>query len=91
MSIILTMNISTVTTKGQATIPEEIRRLLDIKIGDKVVFKEPDREKKQVVVEVVSPKNIVDELYGSLKSKVPYADMKTVRKKLYLSLGKKYK
>ncbi|OGK09950.1 hypothetical protein A2767_01050 [Candidatus Roizmanbacteria bacterium RIFCSPHIGHO2_01_FULL_35_10] len=85
------MNISTVTTKGQATIPEEIRQFLDIQVGDRVVFKEPDREKKQVVVELISKKNIVEDLYGSLKSAVPYADMKTVRKKLELSLGKKYK
>ena len=32
------MNISTVTTKGQATIPEEIRRLLDINVGDRIIF-----------------------------------------------------
>lgn len=85
------MNISTVTTKGQATIPEEIRQLLNIRVGDKIIFKEPDRKKKQVVVELISQKNIVDELYGSLKSKVPYADMKTARKKLFMSLGKKYR
>ena len=85
------MNISTVTTKGQATIPEEIRQFLDIQVGDRVVFKEPDREKKQVVVELISKKNIVEDLYGSLKSDVPCADMKTARKKLELSLGKKYK
>ena len=34
------MNISTVTTKGQATIPEEIRRLLDINVGDRIIFSE---------------------------------------------------
>ena len=56
------MNISTVTTKGQATIPEEIRQFLDIQVGDRVVFKEPDREKKQVVVELISKKNIVEDL-----------------------------
>jgi len=85
------MNITTVTTKGQATIPEEIRDLLKIRVGDKVLFKEADPQKKQVVVEIISGSGIVDQLYGSLKSKVPYADMKTVRKSTGLFLGKKYK
>lgn len=85
------MNISIVTTKGQATIPEEIRQLLNIQVGDRVIFKEPDREKKQVVVELISKKDIVEELYGSLKSSVPYVNIKTVRKKVGLLLGKKYK
>ncbi|OGK23927.1 hypothetical protein A2954_02360 [Candidatus Roizmanbacteria bacterium RIFCSPLOWO2_01_FULL_37_12] len=85
------MNTTTVTTKGQATIPEEIRELLNIQTGDRVVFKDPDPQKKQVTVEVISKKNIVEELYGSLKSSVPYMDMKTARKKAALELGKKYK
>jgi antitoxin PrlF len=33
------MEISTVTQKGQATIPAEIRKLLGIRTGDKVLFK----------------------------------------------------
>ena len=85
------MNISTVTTKGQATIPEEIRQLLDIQVGDRVIFKEPDPRKKQVLVELVSKKDTVDQLYGSLKSAAPYSDMKTVRKKAGFFLGKKYR
>jgi antitoxin PrlF len=31
--------VRTVTTKGQVTIPAEIRRLLDVEPGDKVVFR----------------------------------------------------
>jgi AbrB family looped-hinge helix DNA binding protein len=85
------MNVTTVTTKGQTTIPEEVRELLDIRVGDKVVFKEADPQKKQVVIEVISKENIIDELYGSLKTSVPYADMKTVRKKIGKILAKKYK
>ena len=85
------MNVSTITTKGQATIPEEIRQLLNIQIGDNVVFKEPNPQKKQVIVEVISKENIVDELYGSLKTSIPYIDMKTARKRTGILLGKKYK
>ena len=85
------MNTTTVTTKGQATIPEEIRELLNIQVGDRVIFKDPNPKKKQVVIEVISKENIIDELYGSLKTPVPYIDMKTARKRTGILLGKKYK
>ena len=84
------MNISTVTTKGQATIPEEIRRVLNINIGDRIVFLDPIREKKQVKIQVLSQSDTVDSLFGSLNTSVPYADMKTVREKAGFALGKKY-
>jgi len=84
------MNISTVTTKGQATIPEEIRRLLNINVGDRIVFLDPIPEKKQTTIQVLSQSNVVDSLFGSLKTNIPYADMKTVREKTGLELGKKY-
>ena len=84
------MNISTVTTKGQATIPEEIRRLLNINIGDRIIFLDPSPEKKQTMIQVLSQSDTVDSLFGSLKTNVPYADMKTVRKKIGLKLGQKY-
>jgi len=84
------MNISTVTTKGQATIPEEIRRLLNINVGDRIIFLDPVKDKKQAIIQVLSQSNIVDSLFGSLKTNVPYADMKTVREKAGLELGKKY-
>ena len=84
------MNISTVTTKGQATIPEEIRRLLNINVGDRIVFLDPIPGKKQTTIQVLSQSNVVDSLFGSLKTNVPYADMKTVREKAGFKLGKKY-
>ncbi len=84
------MNISTVTTKGQATIPEEIRRLLNINIGDKILFLNPIPKKKQTIMQVIPQSSSVDRLFGSLKTDVPYADMKIVRKKAGSELGKKY-
>lgn len=84
------MNISTVTTKGQATIPEEIRRLLSINIGDKIIFLNPIPGKKQTIIQVLSQSDNVDNLFGSLKTSVPYADMKTVREKIGSKLGLKY-
>ncbi len=35
--------IVTVKTKGQVTIPVEVRRLLEIKTGDRVIFRVTDR------------------------------------------------
>ncbi|MFA5770306.1 MAG: AbrB/MazE/SpoVT family DNA-binding domain-containing protein [Patescibacteria group bacterium] len=84
------MNISTVTTKGQATIPEEIRRLLNINVGDKIIFLDPIKDKKQAMIQVLSQSNTVDNLFGSLKTNIPYTDIKTVREKAGFELGKKY-
>lgn len=36
------MEIARITTKGQITIPLEIRRRLDLKKGDKIIFLEQD-------------------------------------------------
>lgn len=81
--------LTTVTTKGQVTIPEEIRRALDIKIGDKVYFSKIFIDEKQVLVKIV-PKNAVEKLYGSLKSKEKYTNLKIVREKSAKKLAKKY-
>ena len=62
--------IATVTQKGQVTIPIDIRKFLDVKPYDKVVFK---KEKGQVVVKAT--KSFLD-LEGSIKSKVKYSDKK---------------
>lgn len=77
---IITMNMTTFTSKGQATFPEEVRTALGIQAGDKVLFSNLDPLKKRGEFKVVSTKNVVDELYGSLKSKVPYAPMWKSRK-----------
>lgn len=84
------MNMSTVTTKGQATIPEEIRRLLNINVGDKILFLNPIPEKKQTIIQVIPQSNAVSRLFGSLKTDIPYADMKTVRKITGSKLGHTY-
>lgn len=82
--------ITTITTKGQVTIPAEVRQMLNINIGDKVSFNKIEPKERTIVIKIVS-KNIVEELFGSLKTNVPYADMKTVRKKVGQKLGEKYK
>jgi AbrB family looped-hinge helix DNA binding protein len=46
------MHISTITQKGQATIPIEIRHKLDLHTGDKLVF---DIEDDKVIISRLAP------------------------------------
>lgn len=46
---------STLTSKGQVTIPREIREVLGLKEGDRVVFRLDDHGKVFVVPEASSP------------------------------------
>lgn len=64
---------STLTTKGQATIPIFIRKKLGIKPGEKLIFEGNGRD-----VIIKTHTQMVNELYGSLKSKikVKYTDKK---------------
>lgn len=81
--------LTTITTKGQVTIPESVRRALGAKVGDKVYFSKIFIDEKQVLVKIV-PKNAVERLYGSLKSKEKYIDLKAVREKSGKKLAQKY-
>ena len=57
---------SSVTSKGQATIPVEVRRLLGIEPGDKIAFiLEEDG------VRVARPRSFVAETAGAVKGKYP--------------------
>lgn len=86
---------STLTTKGQATIPAPIRQFLGLKPGQKVIY-----EKRGEEVVLINQTKLINELYGSLKPKVKvkYSDKKAdeaIGKMLgeeYLkTLPKKYK
>ena len=64
---------STLTSKGQATIPAPIRKTMGIKPGEKLVFQDNGQ-----VVTVKTHSQLVHELAGSLKPKVKvkYSDRK---------------
>ena len=79
--------ISTITSKGQATIPMSLRRLLDLQAGDKLYF-EADQDKKTVKITKMS--SWVDRLAGSLKTTKPYIPIEIARQKAGELLGKKY-
>lgn len=77
------MYISTLTSKGQATIPSKIRQKLDLKPGEKVFFED---QGKDVVV-----KKIPDflSLMGSLKTNKKY-NKKAINKALGKMFAQKY-
>ena len=79
---------STVTSKGQTTIPQDLRLMLNIFPGDRLYF-EGDLLSKTIKVKKAS-KSLIAELYGSLKTNMPYEDINIVRQKAGFLLGKKY-
>lgn len=75
------MYISTVTQKGQATIPIFVRRKLGIKPNGKVMFEQ--RGEEFVIKPVEDINNLIDSLYGSLKTNIKWN-----KKKAYEAVGK---
>jgi bifunctional DNA-binding transcriptional regulator/antitoxin component of YhaV-PrlF toxin-antitoxin module len=84
--------ITTVTTKGQHTTPEEVRLLLDIQPGDKIIYEKVEPKKKRASFRVIKTKNVIEELAGSLNpdGKIKYVPYSKVREQAGILLGKKY-
>ena len=81
--------ITTIITKGQVTIPEQVRNMLSVQIGDKVAFLEVNKKKKEATLKIIS-KKVIDELAGSLASPIKETDLKKARDKAGRLLGRKY-
>lgn len=79
---------STVTSKGQVTIPESIREYMDIKVGSLVYFEVDPKAKKVSVSKSVN--STVDEIAGSLHSDVGYVDLDIVREKVAKDIAAYY-
>lgn len=77
---------STVTSKGQATIPAPLRKELGIKVGEKLIF---ETNGNSILVKTQS--QLINELYGSLKPKikVKYSD-KMADEAIGKMLGQEY-
>lgn len=89
--IFITMNgITTITTKGQVTIPEAVRSAIGAKTGDKVSFSDVVPNYRQVVIKII-PTDIIEELSGSLSTKVREKDYKKARIGAGKLLAQKYK
>lgn len=63
-----------VTTKGQVTIPAEIRRLLDVEPGDKVVFRVTGN-----TVELQATTMTLEDTFGAVTPQSRPEDFSTLR------------
>lgn len=78
------MTVARITTKGQVTIPAQIRRELAIQEGDTLVFEviQPDEAR----VRVIKRKKLT-ELYGILPATRPYPGKSVIRNEVGENLG----
>lgn len=72
-----------ITSKGQLTLPKEIRKLLDVHTGSVVVFEKEDEKI------VIKPAKTIRELKGVLKGLGRKADFDEIRKKAKEYVGNK--
>jgi len=72
-----------ITSKGQITLPKEVRKLLDVGTGSVVLFEKEDDKI------VIKPAKTLRELKGVLRGKVVAADFDEMRKKAKEYIGKK--
>lgn len=70
----MAVNVSTISTKGQTTIPEELRKELLLEPGDRLIW-----ELVQGCL-VATPTCDLMSLAGALKSDIPYLPKKEMRK-----------
>jgi len=77
------MPTSTITAKGQITIPKEIRKALGLKTADRLLFLE---EKGRVILYPVRG-NILD-VHGTIRQNKPL-DFKNLRKKTKEEISRK--
>ncbi|WP_420640934.1 AbrB/MazE/SpoVT family DNA-binding domain-containing protein [Candidatus Leptofilum sp.] len=69
------MSTSTITTKGQVTIPKKVRKALHLKAGDQLVF--VIEEGKAIIYP--SRKRSLAQLRGALQSDKRYSDYDVIR------------
>jgi len=74
------MPVSTVTSKGQTTIPGEIRRLLKLKPGDRIAFV-VEADGKVVLVPATVPVGKLEGLLAPAPRRVPLEDMEAAIRK----------
>lgn len=78
--------ISRVTSKGQVTIPSEVRKALQISQGDDLVFELANDQTARL--RVVKRQKLSD-LYGALRSTRPFPGKEGVREEVGRWLGEK--
>ena len=78
------MALARVTTKGQVTIPAEVRKALDIGEGDDLLFEVV--EAGEARIRVLKRRRLSD-LYGALPATRPYPGKEAVRTEVGQGLG----
>lgn len=82
------MSISRVTSKGQVTIPSEVRKALEIEQGDDLLFElSPDQTARLRVLK--RPK--LSAFYGALSAQRPFPGKEVVRQEVGQELGRRLK
>ncbi len=86
MNKVRSTSISRVTSKGQVTIPADVRKALAIEQGDDLVFDvSPDRTASLRVIK----RQRLSELYGALRATRPFPGKKKIREEVGTALGKR--
>ena len=80
----MAMLVSTITSKGQTTIPEELRKDLALEPGQRLLWEKRDGNL------VATPAGDLMALAGSLKSKRPYLPKAELRKRVREERVKRY-
>ena len=78
------MSVATVSSKGQVTIPREIREHFEIRQGDKLLFVEADG---CIQVQVLKQRKLTD-FYGIFPATLPYTSMEEIREVVGYEIGR---
>lgn len=82
------MPISRVTSKGQVTIPSEVRKALEIEQGDDLLFElSPDQTARLRVLK----RPTLSQFNGALSSQRPFTGKEMVRQEVAQELGRRFK
>ena len=79
------MSTARVTSKGQVTIPAEVRRALKIDQGDDLVFQVTSERSAELRVQ---KRQRLSDLYGELLAARPYPGKEAIREEVGRELGK---
>lgn len=82
------MSTSRVTSKGQVTIPTEVRKALQIEQGDDLIFEVTSDTSARL--RVVKRQRLSD-LYGALRSTRPFPGREAIREQAGQALGEREK
>ena len=77
------MSITTVTSKGQITIPKNVRQALGLKAHDQAIF---TIEGNRVILTPVRKRSIM-ELHGALPADRPFTDSQEIREEVRRQRG----